>query len=471
MGLHISTGRFGAILLVAPVVVVVLALLASPYYGVAVGVAAALFGALALMRYPALAFYAIVAMIPFGAFRKVMVGGLEIKLDWVAAGALLFGMIMHYATRRRREGGKLKSHLWFPLVLFFGVSAISAFLSPYPELVASELQLLVVSYLLIMLTLFYVTRRGLTGMLPVVLSGSIALSAFLGAIGYVFDIPFFAEHVTEGPFKRALGGTNDANTLSMMIVFGAPLIGYLLLQSRHAWQRLLLAFMVISCLVAKVVTFSRGGAALLVVTVLAFLGLHRHRLNIHARNVGLVAGIGGIMVTILLCMIPQAYWLRGRALTEEGGDRSVRRRVTYLYVAAKAFTEAPILGHGPGSFPMLYAKSDYSALFAKVPEDRFRRAHNTYVEVLTGTGLLGLALFGSILLIALRDFRYAAEAATRQGDTTLAEWIKTYRLSFLMLLAYLLIFSDLQSKHLLLSLGLSQVALRVAREGESEATA
>jgi putative inorganic carbon (HCO3(-)) transporter len=461
MGRYLSIGRFSFIVL-APVVIVVLALLASPHPWLAVTIPVGLVGLLALIRYPTLAYYAIIAMIPFGAFRHVMVGSLEIKLDWIAAAALLVGMIIHLVVGRNVHSN-LKSRLWLPLFLFFGVNVISAVLSDYPLVVMYDMKLLLVSYILILLTLFYMNRRGFTTVLPIVISGSIALSAFLGAIGYVFDIPLFAEDVIDGPFKRALGGTNDPNTLSMMIVFGVPLMAYLLCHSRHVWQRLLVSFMLLSCVAAKVVTFSRGGAALLLITIGALFGMHRERITV--RNVGLIGGIAGIIVAVVLCVIPQESWMRHDSLAHEG-DSSVMRRLTYLYVAADSFVKAPVLGHGPGTFVQLYAKSNHSMQFARTPEERFRRAHNSYVEVIVGTGIVGLMLYGIILLIVLQDFGRAATLARDKGNFQLADLIKTYRLSFVMLLAYIVIFSDLQNKHLLLSFALSQVALRLAQKEE-----
>lgn len=205
MGLHISTGRSAVVLCAVPVILLVLGLLASPYYLLAAGVAVGIFGLLLLMRYPQLAYYAIIAMVPFGAYRKPSFGGMEIKLDWIAAAVLLLGFLFHH-VKRRKLNESLKSHIWIPIILFFGVCIASSVLSSYSDLVARDMQLLVVSLLLVMLTLFYVTPHVFTDVLPALLAGSIALSAFLGAVGYIFNIPQFAEGVTEGPFKRALGG-------------------------------------------------------------------------------------------------------------------------------------------------------------------------------------------------------------------------------------------------------------------------
>ena len=459
MGRHSST-RIFVFMILALTVVITLSLLASPYYLLAAVIPVALAGSLLLARFPSLAYYAIVAMIPFGAFRHLQIGGFELKLDWLAAGVLLFGLIMHHIVRHRINT-KLKSHIWLPLALFYGISTIASFLSPYPEVVIKDMQLLTVSYILIMLTLFYVTRDDFIKRLPLILAGSIALSAFLGLIGYIFELGLFAEGIGESGFKRALGGAIDANSLSMMIVFGIPLMGYLLLHARRWSERLLLCCMLLSCMGATIVTFSRGGSLLLIASILAFIAMHRKRLN--ARNIGLFVGIIGIITAITLTLIPQSYWERQQSITSPG-DRSIRRRITYLYVAADSFMKAPLLGQGPGTFTHLYAKSDYSRQFAKVPEDRFRRAHNTYVEVLVGTGLTGFILFVIIIIISIRDFDYAASAASNQGDLKLAELIKTYRLSFVMLLSYIFIFSDFQNKYLLLSIALSQVALQITRE-------
>ncbi len=458
MGWHTSTGRLTIVLLTGCVVVVILGLLAGPYYQLAAVLPVAMLAGLAVIRFPALAYYAIVVLVPFGAFRKLDIGGTEIKLDWIAAGVLFLGLAIRHVVQHRIHGN-LKTRMWVPLSLFFGANIIATILSPYRDIALKEMQLLVVSYLLVLLTLFYIDRRGFTTILPQVIAYSIGLSALLGAVGYAMNISPFAVGTGSGSFRRAVGGTSDANVLSMMIVFAVPIMGFLFMQSKETWRRGLLGILFASCLAAKVVTFSRAGAVLLVVAIFGTVRLYRGR--IHARNVGLIVGMMGIVVVIALCLIPQEYWVRHRALTSDG-DRSVRRRTSYLYVAADAFVKAPIFGYGPGTFPQLYAKSDYSRQFASTPEDRFRRAHNTYVEVLIGAGILGLILYGMILTMALRDFGRAITAADDRSDTGMSTLIKTYRLSFMLLLVYSLLFSDLQNKMLLLSLALSQVALRLS---------
>jgi len=134
-------------------------------------------------------------------------------------------------------------------------------------------------------------------------------------------------------------------------------------------------------------------------------------------------------------------------------------------VAKNAFLNDPILGAGPGAFPRLYAKSNYAHAMAENREDYYRSAHNTYVEILAGTGLAGLIVFGIILALALRSlFRRPLDDSPASIDVALAR--RTVGYSLLAFLASLVFLSQPYHKYIWLFVGLAIIAERLNRDRE-----
>ena len=134
-----------------------------------------------------------------------------------------------------------------------------------------------------------------------------------------------------------------------------------------------------------------------------------------------------------------------------------------------AFKQNPFLGSGPGTFRDIFSISNYARLFEREGGTNRRFAHNTYLEVLVGTGFMGLLIFFLILWRALRNFHLARRYFQLFNNEEMVSMIRAYQLSFISLLIYLLMFSNTYHKYLLLSFALSQVALRLSRntpEGE-----
>lgn len=77
---------------------------------------------------------------------------------------------------------------------------------------------------------------------------------------------------------------------------------------------------------------------------------------------------------------------------------STERRLTYQLYGLELFQKHPILGIGLDGFAEAYAESEYRFL---IRTRNLRVAHNTYLEIATGTGVIGLLPFVGILASAL----------------------------------------------------------------------
>jgi O-antigen ligase len=206
-------------------------------------------------------------------------------------------------------------------------------------------------------------------------------------------------------------------------------------------------------------TFSRGG--FLITAFMAILILFEQRNRFTMRYLGVILAPIAIFLLIGVMFVPEAYLQRQKSITlGREADTSTMRRAAYIDVALKSFQENPVLGTGPFTFKEVWVNSILARKF-KIEE---RPAHNTYLEVLVGSGLVGLIIFLLLLWQALANFSYAKGIFRDMGDTEMASLVGAYRLSFISILIYFFIKSGLDHKFFLLALPLSEIALRMAKD-------
>lgn len=155
---------------------------------------------------------------------------------------------------------------------------------------------------------------------------------------------------------------------------------------------------------ALILTYARSAAiAFAVVAVIFVIRQHRHRLFAFLFVLGLIGmGIG-------LFFVPPLFWDRMLTLFDFGLDRTLLRRVSYNLIGIELWASHPVLGVGPGNFPLHYAGTDFRWFPGREPMPR--QLHNSYMELLAETGLVGLSLFVGVMLGCLRK----AVAVARGG--------------------------------------------------------
>jgi putative inorganic carbon (HCO3(-)) transporter len=127
------------------------------------------------------------------------------------------------------------------------------------------------------------------------------------------------------------------------------------------------------------VTFSRGG----LVGLAAVIGLYAWR----SRSVW----VQGLLVLAVAAglMFAGRYWSRGEDFSQLNGDTSFRQRIATSMAGLEMFADHPVLGVGLGcsviAWP-LYAPKDLYTRGALV-------THNTFVQVLSETGIAGALPF------------------------------------------------------------------------------
>lgn len=410
-----------------------------------------------------LGYMAIVFLLPFAAYRNIA-GAEYLRLHWILAFCLIIFLGLRMVVEKGRPLG-LRSSLWPWLLPYFSVSLVTALYSDYPQLAMKNVVLQAVSYVFIALGIILVSRRGFAHTLPRVLVASISIGSLFAALGFYLNIPWFAEKVDGGGFKRGLGVTTDPNSLSLMILFVTPFLARMLIWLKKKRYRLLALCLICINMLALVTTYSRGGVLLLTVLCLGIAATYIHLLS--PRYLGLILALAGFLVVGALAVIPQSYWERQASLYTPGEkDLSLKRRFSYLIVGWERFVDSPILGSGPGVFKKYYADHEVADRFVREGKNRERPAHNTYLEVLVGGGLVSLFLFVGAMLQGVVNYTRAIRNFKANGEQEMAVLAQTYRLSYVSLLLFLLLFSDLFQKYLLVSLAMSQVALNLSQDGQ-----
>jgi O-antigen ligase len=227
---------------------------------------------------------------------------------------------------------------------------------------------------------------------------------------------------------RLSGPLGDPNYYAQILVTVIP-IGLIMLGSGSVRRRVVAASATTAALGGIVLTYSRGAIlALGVILVMALV--FRLLKGSHALLVLAVVGVG-------VAVVPD---YRDRVLsigesitgaTEEKGsseaaDQAVRGRTGEMAAAALVFADHPVLGVGPGAFPLYYQEYVQRAGLeahtrSRVGPDRGeeprREAHNILLSIAAEIGLAGLAVFlaivGSAVFRLSRTRRRAASVDPR----------------------------------------------------------
>jgi O-antigen ligase len=187
---------------------------------------------------------------------------------------------------------------------------------------------------------------------------------------------------------RISGGIGDPNEFASFILVLLPLSYYRAMSSAGV-RRIAYWICVMSFMALSVYTGSRGG-------ILGFLGaavvLSYHYSIGRLRQLFFLILIAA---TILVLAVPSDFWSRASTILHPGtsNDLSIDVRLTNYHAALKMFLDYPLTGAGLRNFQ--FRAMEYGAFKNDV-------VHDSYLEVLTGGGLL---CFIPFLLIILDSWR------------------------------------------------------------------
>lgn len=345
----------------------------------------------------ALALLSFVDVLPsVGAVSLPKLAGVLLVISWIAVSA----------RGRQQRISAVNPVLTYLLVLFFGWAAISAIWAESQGDSVTALGRYAPNLLLIPIVFTALrTRRQAVWILAAVVVGA-AIAATAGLL----DPPADPAAAAGGP-RRVTGTIGDANELAAALLLGLFVAGGFAANPGFPprWRVSCLAVLTLS-LAGIMLSLSRGGLIALAVAMLIGVvvsGRWRPR----------VAVLAGVVVSAAFFYFALFASLPARErVTELGGGTG---RVDLWTVGWRMVEDKPIGGVGVGNFrdssihyllrPGVIERDDFIVSSPKV-------AHNTYLQILAETGIVGLLLFLAILGLSLGSVLVAARAFERAQD-------------------------------------------------------
>jgi O-antigen ligase len=390
-------------------------------------------------------------------------GGVGLALSGGTVVILLaaVGSLRRDDGRWRRSAGVLL----VPFVLMLTWFALSLAWSAQPELGAGKLlKWLLTSVLVVAVVLTVRTPRDVRLILAALIVGP-AVSVIAGLVTNGFDgaaAPTIDTATSVG--GRLVGGVGDPNFLAIAIVSAIVLATVLGGFGRvpRAGLAVLMALLVVGLLATQ----SRGGliaAVATVVAAVAFMTGQRGKVLLVAATV--------VAMGVLYLAVNPAPLDRVSGATDEGNGRA-----ELWGVALDITADHPVGGVGLENFVVYaprYVDRQGPLHFAELIAERPHVVHNTYLEVAVETGIVGVLLFGAVIVTCIRAAWTAARIFERSGRREMARLSRGVLLATIAVMTggFFLSFSYRGSFWMFMTLCVVMLGMAVEDERETRAGA
>ncbi|PKH12740.1 polymerase [Pseudomonas sp. 43NM1] len=433
---------------------VCLALLASPYPFLAPGAVLGLVGFAVLYRKPAWGLLGIIALVPFeGFFKDNALSGTKF------IGASLALILMLQVALHQIPSERLRSNIWRFLIWFMVLYLLSTLNTDDMGMSLGHLRELSVGLVLFVITLLIGRELNLD---------LFARLATLSVTATCALAMFSSKYQDQG---RAAGLLEDPNAFAMLIAFAVPLALLLVIRSPNLWHRLFWGACFVLLLGGMTKTESRSGLVVLFLSLMIGVWHYRTELTrIRPRHLGFAMLGLVIVIPLAIYAMPAGYVERIQSLSilsagAKSQDESLGRRASYIVVGGQMISENPLLGTGPGTFPLHYATTGYAKAFSanRKVGDLYRRAHNTYLEIFSELGIPAGLLFVGMLALGVYNMIRARRAWMLRNNGNQADLMTHLGMSFLSLALFLMFLSAPNQKYVWIMLALTSV-LRLKAE-------
>lgn len=377
----------------------------------------------------------------------VLEGGFTSTLTKLMGAYLVFMVIINGSLKYLHEVFTNKKVLW--ILLYGTVGLISILVSKDSSaslnfLVTLWLSIILYFVLIMMIrdikTLNMTTLAILTGAVISVLSPLV--------LGF--------GRVTGHIWERYGGLWGDQNEFAAILLVLIPLSLALFFTSKNRILKIILAFYSTILLIGFVLTYSRGGfiafGAMLILGMFKLISGQNKAKILSVAIPCLIVAFIAFYYTFADEFITRMETLRALESRESvRAESSLERRYYYYFEQSpKLFLEHPILGVGFRDFK---SHNIYNQI-----------THNTFLEVLTGTGLMGFIPFIMILFLTWKELTRVENIAQDNEDQIyLASYANALEVGFLSyLVAGLFISLDID-KMMWLSITLASVLLNITR--------
>ena len=311
--------------------------------------------------------------------NSIVIGGLgsAARLIGLAATAFWLGMVLIKGGFRRIRP------IHVAIFLFFTWNIASYFWSRNPErtLVRVQTYLQLFIFILLLWDLYATPKAVRAAMQAYILGGYVTIAGTL--------LNYFSATGFRGGVRFAASGF-DPNDMAMLLTMGIPMAWYLAVsagENRSSHLLRIVNYLYIpGAILANLLAASRTSFVAILVAGI-FILFSFTRLRLLARII-LFAGLVYMLIA-LQPLIPETSIQRLSTTRSSiaAGDLTGRTRI--WRAGYRIFTQNPVGGIGSGAFRSTIELD-------KAP-------HNVYVAILTETGLVGILLFGFILLTIVQQ--------------------------------------------------------------------
>lgn len=207
------------------------------------------------------------------------------------------------------------------------------------------------------------------------------------------------------PLMRATGTLVDPNYFGFWLLPFLCLAFYFGLAARKRWQKWLYFGAYLAMTVAVPLTYSRS--MILVLLPVQFI-LYWRQKKLYIFPLVAVASIALLYLGFAKFF---ASGLTTKSFFTAARVASIDWRFYFAKTAVRMFIDHPILGIGADCF--YHAFRFYSAI---TPHIVYPVIHNSYLEILSGTGLVGFLPFVAVIFFSLRNLWFTCKHYITQGD-------------------------------------------------------
>jgi len=239
------------------------------------------------------------------------------------------------------------------------------------------------------------------GVVFLLMAMAIAVLAVEGLINSATGEYLWRNGAIIGP-RRGIGLFGNPNVFSLVSTFGVIFWWHLFKTWRSLALRIIALFLLLVCMEAVVLTFSRSGLVVLLVILLFIFLFDRPR-----RIVLLLFAA----FTIMMSTAPEEFQERVQTVVQANDyDGSMQGRYSSWDASVKLFLEKPLFGVGQKNFLTEYRRIAPN-------QDKYKDPHNMFLIVLSEAGLFGILAY---LWFLLRSFIYILRTTFRYGPGVLA---------------------------------------------------
>lgn len=397
------------------------------------------------------------ALFGFFSFLELLNGGSVVSVSKLGGVLLALGWLAFVVNHDEAKTDFLTVHPAMSLVLggFLGWVALSALWAESTPTVVSTFGRYLPNVILFVIVFTAVRdRRQALLVLGGFLAGAVASAAY----GL-----FFASTAVAGYGGRLTSSNLDPNELAAVLVAGIGIsVGLAANLKRKPLAQAATLGAGGFCFLTAMLTGSRGGLVALsamLIAAIVFGGRWRSRNLV----LGLIVAFAAVFYISFLA--PAA--IRERIKETTGEQRTMEGRSTLWEIGERMVKAHPITGVGAGNFqtasvhyllePGAVYRSDVVLIGGQV-------THNTYLQTAAELGIVGLLLFGSIIVFSLGCAWRGTRNFRDRGDILGEALARSVLVAMIGLLVADFFISEMFSKQLWLLLGIGPAILAISKK-------